>query len=188
MSQGRTAGVDEAGRGALAGPVLAAAVILDPGAPISGLKDSKALTPLRREILAAEIRQKSRAFALGRAEAEEIDEINILQASLLAMRRAILGLPLAPDLALVDGNRLPVLPCRAEYVIGGDRKFACIMAASILAKVARDEEMIQLSRELPRYGFASHKGYGSARHLAALESFGASRIHRRSFAPVMRVL
>ena len=182
------AGVDEAGRGPLAGPVIAAAVILDPAQPIAGLDDSKKLSAARRERLDGEIREKALAWALGRAEVEEIDRINILQASLLAMRRAVLALDPAPEHALIDGNRCPELPCPAEPVIGGDAKVAAIGAASILAKVARDREMIELDARFPGYGLAQHKGYPSKAHLQALERLGPTPIHRRSFAPVRRHL
>ena len=190
FSAGRVlvAGVDEAGRGPLAGPVIAAAVILDPAQPIAGLDDSKKLTAARREVLDGEIREKALTWALGRAEVEEIDHINILQASLLAMRRAVLALDPAPEHALIDGNRCPELPCPAEPVIGGDAKIAAIGAASILAKVARDREMIELDARYPGYGLARHKGYPSKVHLQALERLGPTPIHRRSFAPVRRLL
>ena len=181
-------GVDEVGRGPLAGPVVAAAVVLDPGRPIDGLADSKKLTPARREALDAEIREKALAWSLGRAEVEEIDRINILQASLLAMRRAVLALEVAVDHALVDGNRLPDLPCSAEAIVGGDGIEPAISAASILAKVSRDREMVALDARFPGYGFARHKGYPVKAHLEALASLGVSEIHRRSFAPVRRIL
>ena len=185
---GRIAGVDEAGRGPLAGPVVAAAVILDPDRPLSGLADSKTLSEKRRGVLAGQIRDQALAWALGRAEVEEIDRINILQASLLAMQRAVTALALAPELALIDGNRCPELPCAARAVIKGDSRVEAISAASILAKVARDAEMIELDTCYPGYGLASHKGYGSRAHLAALESLGVTPIHRRSYAPVRRLL
>jgi len=178
------AGVDEVGRGPLAGPVVAAAVILDPVKPIHGLADSKALTERKREDLAGLIRERAIAWAVGRAEIEEIDQINILQASLLAMRRAVLELRPQPEYALVDGNRCPVLPCPAEAIIKGDATVAAISAASILAKVTRDHEMLQLDTEYPGYGFASHKGYPTKAHLEALSRLGVTPIHRRSFAPV----
>ncbi len=178
------AGVDEVGRGPLAGPVVAAAVILDPGRPIQGLADSKRLSPRRREVLAGLIRERALAWALGRAEVEEIDRLNILHASLLAMRRAVEALRLPPVKALVDGNRCPVLSCPAEAVVGGDALVACISAASILAKVARDAEMVALDRRYPGYGLAIHKGYPTAAHLEALRRLGASPLHRRSFRPV----
>jgi ribonuclease HII len=182
------AGVDEVGRGPLAGPVVAAAVILDPARPIDGLADSKALSEQKREALAVLIRERAVAWALGRAENEEIDRINILQASLLAMRRAVLALRPQPEFALVDGNRCPSLPCEAEAVIKGDATVAVISAASILAKVARDREMVELEQQYPGYGFANHKGYPTKAHLTALASLGVTPIHRRSFGPVKKCL
>ncbi len=183
------AGADEAGRGPLAGPVVAAAVILHPQRPIPGLADSKKLTARRREVLAERIRAESAAWALGRAEVAEIDQLNILQASLLAMRRAIEALPLAAGYALIDGNRCPKgLACPAEAVVGGDASVAQISAASILAKVARDQEMLELDRRFPGYGLARHKGYPTQAHLAALQALGVCEIHRRSFGPVKRLL
>ncbi|QDX80499.1 ribonuclease HII [Denitratisoma sp. DHT3] len=181
-------GVDEAGRGPLAGAVYAAAVILDPGRPIEGLADSKKLSERKRERLALEIREKARAFHVASASVEEIDRINILQASLLAMARAVSGLRVAPSEVLVDGNRCPslTLPCRA--IVGGDASVAEISAASILAKVARDAEMREMHGRYPQYGFDVHKGYPTAAHLAALNAHGASAIHRRSFGPVRRLL
>jgi ribonuclease HII len=184
----RVAGVDEAGRGPLAGPVTAAAVILDPRRPIAGLADSKRLAAAVRERLAERIRREALAWALGSATVEEIDRFNILQASLLAMQRAVAGLGLAPALVQVDGAHAPRLPCAVEPVIGGDRTIAAISAASILAKVARDAEMCALDARYPHYGFARHKGYPTPQHLAALARHGASPVHRRSFAPVRRVL
>ncbi|MCO6413584.1 MAG: ribonuclease HII [Thiogranum sp.] len=183
-----TAGVDEVGRGPLAGPVVAAAVILDPRRPVDGLKDSKALTAQRREALAVQIRASALAWALGRAEVEEIDAINILQASLLAMQRAVAGLSVLPQLALVDGNHCPRLDCPVQAVVRGDALVAAISAASILAKVARDREMVELDDRYPGYGMAQHKGYPSKLHLQALQALGVSPIHRRSYAPVRRVL
>jgi len=183
-----TAGVDEVGRGPLAGPVVAAAVILDPGRPIVGLADSKKLSARRREALAAEIRAHALAWALGRAEVEEIDRLNILQASLLAMRRAVEALAPPARLALVDGNRCPRLPCPAQVVVGGDAKVACISAASIIAKVARDSELVELDRLYPGYGLARHKGYPTKAHVEALRVLGVSPIHRRSFGPVRALL
>lgn len=180
------AGVDEAGRGPLAGPVLAAAVILDPGQAIPGLQDSKRLSAKRREALAAEIRAKARSFAYGRGEVEEIDRSNILAAALAAMRRAIAGLGVAPDAAWVDGPITPALDCPAVAVVRGDAKVAAIAAASILAKTARDAEMTHLARRHPAYGFERHKGYATKRHLAALREHGPCAIHRRNFAPVRR--
>lgn len=182
------AGVDEVGRGPLAGPVVAAAVILDPEQPIDGLADSKALSESRREILAVQIRERAIAWAIGRAENEEIDQINILQASLLAMRRAVLGLRPSPEYALIDGNRCPALPCPAEAIVKGDATVAAISAASILAKVSRDREMVALDTTYPGYGFASHKGYPTRVHLDALATLGITPIHRRSFGPVKKYL
>lgn len=183
-----TAGVDEVGRGPLAGPVVAAAVILDPLRPVEGLRDSKALTAQRRETLAMQIRASALAWSLGRAEVEEIDAINILQASLLAMQRAVAGLSVLPQLALVDGNRCPRFGCPAQAVVRGDALVPAISAASILAKVARDLEMVELDGRYPGYGLAQHKGYPSKLHLQALQALGVSAIHRRSYAPVRRVL
>ena len=182
------AGVDEAGRGPLAGPVVAAAVILDELQPIAGLADSKALTAARRERLFDEIRAKALCCSIAEASVEEIDRLNILQATMLAMRRAVQGLRLKPRLALVDGNRLPVLDVPAEAVVKGDAKVAAISAASIVAKVTRDRWCAQLHDQYPQYGFAGHKGYGTAEHLAALQAHGACPQHRRSFAPVARAL
>ena len=181
-------GVDEAGRGPLAGPVVAAAVILDPHNPVDGLNDSKKLSEKRREQLYLEIHEKALACCVGRAEVEEIDAINILQASLLAMQRAVEGLSLPPHHALVDGNILPRLPCPATAIVGGDASETCIGAASIIAKVTRDREMITLDATYPGYGFARHKGYPTRMHLQALERQGVTEIHRRSFAPVRRLL
>ncbi|MBL8249802.1 MAG: ribonuclease HII [Candidatus Competibacter sp.] len=182
------AGVDEAGRGPLAGPVVAAAVILDPARPIAGLADSKKLSPARREQLAAEIRAKALAWALGRAEAAEIDRINILQASLLAMQRAVATLGIAPAQVLVDGNRCPALACPCAAIIKGDATVPAISAASILAKVARDAELRQLHDCYPQYDFARHKGYPTAAHREALRRYGPCPEHRRSFAPVLAAL
>ncbi len=181
-------GVDEVGRGPLAGPVVAAAVILDPRNPIDGLNDSKKLSEKHRERLYVEIHEKALAFAVGRAEVEEIDAINILQASLLAMKRAVEGLSLAPGHVLVDGNRLPQLSCSAEAIVGGDGSEPCISAASIIAKVTRDREMVALDGVYPGYGFARHKGYPTKIHLQALQEQGVTKIHRRSFGPVKRLL
>ena len=178
------AGVDEVGRGPLAGPVLAGAVVLDPARPIVGLKDSKALPAAVRETLAATIRERAAAWALGRAEVAEIDRINILQASLAAMRRAVEALAVAVRVAYVDGNIAPPLRCATVAVVGGDAKVPAISAASILAKVARDAEMVAAAADYPQYGFECHKGYATARHLAALRQFGPTPLHRRSFAPV----
>lgn len=181
---GLVCGIDEVGRGPLAGPVVAAAVILDPVRPIAGLADSKKLSPNKRESLASLIRDQALDWALGRAEIAEIDQLNILQASLLAMQRAVECLTLTPSHALVDGNKLPKLPCSAEAIIGGDAKEPCISAASIIAKVARDQEMVNMEQQYPGYGFAQHKGYPTRQHLAALSHLGVTPIHRRSFRPV----
>ena len=178
------AGVDEVGRGPLAGDVVAAAVILDAANPIVGLADSKTLSEKRREQLYEEIQQKALCFSIARANVEEIDSINILQASLLAMRRAVEGLTIQPGKVLVDGNRLPQWSYSAEAIIGGDGKIDAIGAASILAKVVRDREMVELDVQFPGYGFAAHKGYPTPQHLSALKLLGACSIHRTSFAPV----
>ena len=185
---GPVAGVDEVGRGPLAGDVVAAAVILDPDAPIDGLRDSKKLTESRREVLAEAIRERALAWAVARATVDEIDEINILQASLLAMHRAVAGLALQPGFVLVDGNRLPRWPYRAEAVVKGDDRVPAIAAASILAKVQRDGELVALEQTYPGYGFASHKGYPTRDHLAALRELGVTAVHRKSFAPVKNLL
>jgi ribonuclease HII len=182
------AGVDEVGRGPLAGPVVAAAVILDPERPIPGLADSKKLSERQREHLAEQIRAQCLAWSLGRAEVEEIDRINILQASLLAMQRAVEALAITPHEALVDGNRLPRLHCEAQAIVGGDASVAEISAASIIAKVVRDREMVELDRLYPGYGLAKHKGYPTKAHIEALGSLGVSPVHRRSFGPVRRLL
>lgn len=182
------AGVDEAGRGPLAGPVVAAAVILDTPNSICGLNDSKKLSAKRREELSLEIKSKALAYCIAEASVAEIDSLNILQATMLAMQRAVAGLRLKPGLVLVDGNRLPILPIRAEAIVGGDATEEAISAASILAKVHRDAWCAQIHNQLPQYGFAAHKGYGTAAHLAALQQHGASIYHRRSFAPVAKVL
>ena len=186
-SPGLIAGVDEAGRGPLAGPVVAAAVILNPAKRIRGLADSKVLSPQKRERLHDEIMDKALCCAIALATVQEIDTLNILQATLLAMRRAVEGLRLPPALVMVDGNRLPVLPMRAEAVIDGDAKVKAISAASILAKVHRDHWCAEIDAHWPQYGFAAHKGYGTAAHLAALREHGACEHHRRSFAPVAAV-
>ena len=186
-SPGLIAGVDEAGRGPLAGPVVAAAVILNPANRIRGLADSKVLSPQKRERLHDEIMDKALCCAIALATVQEIDTLNILQATLLAMRRAVEGLRLPPALVMVDGNRLPVLPMRAEAVIDGDAKVKAISAASILAKVHRDRWCAEIDAHWPQYGFAAHKGYGTAAHLAALREHGACEHHRRSFAPVAAV-
>jgi len=185
---GLVAGVDEAGRGPLAGPVVAAAVILDEKNPITYLADSKALTARRRDFLFDEIRAKALCFSIAEASVEEIDRLNILQATLLAMRRAVQGLRLAPKLVLVDGNRLPVLDMRAEAIVKGDSKVAAISAASILAKVSRDRWCAQYHLEFPQYGFATHKGYPTASHLAALRSHGPCPEHRKTFGPVAALM
>lgn len=182
------AGVDEVGRGPLAGPVVAAAVILDPERPIEGLADSKLLSEKRREQLAELIRERALTWSIARAEVEEIDLINILQASLLAMQRAVKALNPLAELALIDGNRCPELPCPAQAVVKGDKRVAAISAASIIAKVARDREMVEMDRKYPGYGLARHKGYPSRQHLQALQALGVTPIHRRSYAPVRRAL
>ncbi|HQR02967.1 MAG: ribonuclease HII [Proteobacteria bacterium] len=181
-------GVDEAGRGPLAGAVFAAAVILDPAQPIPGLADSKKLSPRRREILAALIREHALAWSIASASHEEIDRINILQASLLAMARAVNGLSLRPASVLVDGNQCPVLDLPVRAIVGGDALVPAISAASILAKTARDTEMRRLHGVFPIYGFDRHKGYPTAAHLAALAQHGPSPVHRRSFGPVRRAI
>ncbi len=188
MPQGLVAGVDEAGRGPLAGPVVAAAVILDERQPIAGLADSKKLTALRRERLFDEIRAKALCCSVAEASVEEIDRLNILQATLLAMRRAVQGLRLKPALVLVDGNRLPVLDVPAQAIVKGDAAVPAISAASILAKVHRDRWCAEVHAQYPQYGFDAHKGYGTAAHLQALRAHGASPLHRRSFAPVAQQL
>jgi ribonuclease HII len=177
-------GVDEAGRGPLAGPVVAAAVILDPARPIAGLADSKKLSAARREKLAVEIREKSIAWCVAEASVAEIDALNILQATLLAMQRAVAGLSLVPAEALIDGNRCPRLAIPARAIVGGDATVAEISAASILAKTVRDAGMLDMHARYPHYGFDKHKGYGTAVHLAALREHGPSPEHRLSFAPV----
>lgn len=187
LPEGRACGVDEAGRGPLAGPVVAAAVILDPLNPISGLNDSKKLSAKRRDALAVEIRAKALAWSVAEASVEEIDRINILQASLLAMRRAVEGLKIQPETALIDGNRCPQLACPAEAIVGGDGKVASIAAASILAKTVRDAGMLVLHAEYPMYGFDRHMGYPTALHLQALREHGPSPVHRRSYAPVAQL-
>ncbi|HPE60404.1 MAG TPA: ribonuclease HII [Thiolinea sp.] len=182
------AGIDEVGRGPLAGPVVTAAVILDVRRPIAGLADSKTLTPARREVLAEAIRARALAYAYGRAEVEEIDRINILQATLLAMQRALEALPFCPDRVMVDGNRCPVTRLPVIAIPKGDRLIPAISAASILAKVARDEEMRVYDCLYPGYGLARHKGYPTCMHLEALQHLGVLPIHRRSFAPVRQLL
>ncbi len=181
------AGVDEVGRGPLAGPVIAAAVILDPARPVSGLRDSKKLTAARRAELAQLIHAQALAVGVGRAEVAEIDELNILRATLLAMQRAVANLSIQPDVVYVDGNVTPALLVPAVAVVGGDDKVASISAASIVAKVMRDGEMDRAAAHFPNYGFERHKGYATAAHLEALDRFGPSPLHRRSFAPVRQV-
>lgn len=182
------AGVDEVGRGPLVGAVVTAAVILEPTRPIIGLNDSKKLSEKRRLALFDEIKDKALCWSLGRAEPHEIDELNILHATMLAMQRAVAGLSIAPEYVLIDGNRCPALPMPSMAVVKGDSRVAEISAASILAKVTRDAEMAELDSVLPQYGFAKHKGYPTAFHLDALVQYGATEHHRRSFAPVKRVL
>lgn len=181
-------GVDEAGRGPLAGPVFAAAVILDPNRPILGLRDSKKLTEAKRDLLAPVIKSQALAWAIAQASEDEIDQLNILQASMLAMRRAVEALSTVPTLALIDGNRCPVMQIQSIAIIGGDDKVDAISAASILAKTARDAALVELHAQYPHYCFDQHKGYGTALHLARLRDHGASPVHRRSFAPVRAVL
>jgi len=185
-------GVDEAGRGPLVGAVVAGAVVLDPENPIEGLKDSKKLSPARREYLYEQIMEKAKAWGIGEASPVEIDEINILQATMLAMRRAIEDLTTRlgvwPDKALIDGNRCPELPIAAEAIVKGDAKEPAIYAASILAKVTRDRQMQILHEQYPQYGFAQHMGYPTEAHFAALQQYGACDQHRRSFSPVRKVL
>lgn len=178
------AGVDEAGRGPLAGSVVAAAVILDPNQPIQGLMDSKKLSEKKRDALYALIQAHARSVGVGKASAQEIDDINILQATLLAMKRAVESLHIQPEEILVDGTHCPKVICKAEAMIKGDQKVEAISAASIIAKVTRDREMLALDQQFPGYGFAQHKGYGTKAHLAALQRLGPCEIHRRSFAPV----
>jgi len=178
------AGVDEAGRGPLAGAVVAAAVILDPARPIEGLDDSKKLTERKREQLFAQIKERALAFCIAEATVEEIDRLNILQATLLAMQRAVAGLQLVPHQVLVDGDKLPALPMPARAIVQGDATEACISAASILAKVHRDRLCLQLDVQYPLYGFKKHKGYGTAAHLQAIKAHGPSPVHRMSCAPV----
>lgn len=186
--EGLACGVDEAGRGPLAGPVVAAAVILDPARPIAGLNDSKKLSAKRRAALAIEIRSQALAWAVAEASVEEIDRINILQASLLAMQRAVDALGVQPSQALIDGNRCPQLSCPAQAIIGGDGLVASIAAASILAKTSRDAQMLELHAIYPQYGFDRHMGYPTALHLKALAEHGVSPVHRRSYAPVAKLI
>jgi ribonuclease HII len=188
VSTALAAGVDEAGRGPLAGPVVAAAVILGPEHGIRGLADSKKLSASRREGLAAEIRGRALAWCVASAEVEEIDRLNILRATLLAMQRAVAGLPTVPNVVLVDGNQAPTLDVAVRTVVKGDATVAAISAASILAKVDRDRRMVELDRRFPGYGLAQHKGYPTAAHVAALERLGASPVHRQSFGPVRRAI
>jgi ribonuclease HII len=184
LASGRICGIDEAGRGPLAGPVVAAAVILDPGRRINGLRDSKVLNPERREELALRIRERAIAFAVAEASVEEIDALNILQATLLAMRRAVDALQVAAEYALVDGNQMPRLAIPGRAIIAGDALEPAISAASILAKTARDAMMRAFDRQHPGYGFAQHMGYGTPEHLDCLQRLGPCSLHRRSFAPV----
>jgi len=187
-SMAMVAGIDEAGRGPLAGPVVAAAVILDSKRPIEGLADSKTLSAPQRETLAVQIRLHATAWAVGEASVEEIDRLNILQATLLAMQRAVLSLRFVPTLALVDGNQAPRLSCAVRTIVRGDASEPAISAASILAKVTRDAILRDLDLEYPGYGFAGHKGYPTPAHLKALEFLGPTRVHRCSFEPVRRLL
>ncbi|WP_105265545.1 ribonuclease HII [Pseudoalteromonas sp. T1lg76] len=182
------AGVDEVGRGPLVGDVVTAAVILDPKKPIAGLTDSKKLSDKKRQALSEEIKEKALSYCIARATVEEIDELNILHATMLAMSRAVAGLDITPDFVFVDGNRLPELDMAAQAVVKGDALVAEISAASILAKVARDQEMIELDAQYPQYGFAGHKGYPTKAHFEALAEHGALEQHRKSFKPVQRVL
>ncbi len=183
------AGVDEVGRGPLAGPVVAAAVILDPNQPIEGLMDSKKITEKRREVLAEEIKEKALAWAISRIDVDVIDEINILQASLRAMSISVSELKQQPDFVMIDGNKIPVdLTINAEAVVKGDDRVPCISAASIIAKVARDREMIEMDSIYPGYGLAKHKGYPTKVHIEALQNLGVTDIHRRTFGPVKKVL
>jgi ribonuclease HII len=181
-------GVDEAGRGPLAGPVFAAAVILNQHKPVAGLRDSKKLTEAKREMIAEQIKENALAWCIAQASEEEIDRLNILQASMLAMRRAIDGLSVVPTLALIDGNRCPTCSVRVEAIIGGDDKVAEISAASILAKTARDRALLQLHERYPHYAFDKHKGYPTALHMERLRLHGVSPVHRRSYAPVRELL
>ncbi|GAB6139875.1 ribonuclease HII [Methylosoma difficile] len=182
------AGVDEAGRGPWAGPVMAAAVILDPLKPIAGLADSKTLSEKKREALAITIKAQALSWCVAEASVEEIDQLNILQATLLAMQRALAGLPIPADEALIDGNRLPSLTIPASAIVKGDSKVAAISAASILAKVARDQLMLDYSRQFPDFAFHQHKGYGTAQHSAELAAFGVLAVHRKSFKPIAKLV
>lgn len=181
-------GVDEAGRGPLAGPVFAAAVILDPNRSISGLRDSKKLSETKRDLLAVEIKSHALAWSIAQCSEAEIDALNILQATMLAMRRAVEGLTLQPTLALIDGNRCPVMPVRSEAIVKGDDKVPAISAASILAKTARDAALADLHRQYPEYAFDQHKGYPTPLHLERLRLHGVSPVHRKSYAPVRALL
>jgi ribonuclease HII len=181
-------GVDEAGRGPLAGPVFAAAVILDPSKPIEGLRDSKKLTEAKRDALALQIKSDALAWSIAQCSEAEIDELNILQATMLAMRRAVEGLKVLPSLALIDGNRCPVLAIRSEAIVKGDDKVPAISAASILAKTARDAALMVLHQQYPHYAFDQHKGYPTALHIERLQLHGVSPVHRRSYAPVRALL
>ncbi len=182
------AGVDEVGRGPLVGDVVTAAVILDPNNPIEGLNDSKKLSEKKRLVLLPEIQEKALAWSVGRCSPKEIDELNIFQATMLAMQRAVQGLAIKPDLVLVDGNKIPQLPMDAQAVVKGDLRVAQISAASIIAKVVRDQEMEELDKAYPQFGFAKHKGYPTKAHFDAIEQHGVIDQHRRSFGPVKRVL
>ncbi len=182
------AGVDEVGRGPLAGPVVAAAVILDPQRPVAGLLDSKLLNIATREQLDVDIRRHALAFCIAEASVEEIDTINILHASMLAMSRAVEGLAIQPNLALIDGNRCPVVDCPSQAIVKGDQKVQAISAASIIAKVARDRMMVELHEQFPQYGFAGHKGYPTAQHRQAIIEHGVTHLHRASFRPVREAL
>ncbi len=188
VPEGLVCGIDEAGRGPLAGTVVAAAVILDPARPIPGLNDSKKLSEKKRDALAVLIRERAIAWCVASASVEEIDRLNILHATMLAMQRAVAGLAVKPSAALVDGNRCPKLDIPSEAVVKGDGKIASIAAASILAKTARDAEMLELHAQYPQYGFDRHMGYPTAAHFAALAEHGASPVHRRSFGPVAKQL
>lgn len=183
MDMALIAGVDEVGRGPLAGPVVAAAVILNPESPIDGLKDSKALTEQKREQLSEEIKEKALGWAIGSASVAEIDDINVLQAGLLAMKRAVLDLNQNLHLVKVDGNKAPDVPFEVQTIIGGDNIEPCISAASIIAKVHRDNLMLELDKLFPQYGFASHKGYGTKAHIHAIQTYGVTEHHRKSFSP-----
>ncbi len=187
VSGARVCGIDEAGRGPLAGAVVAAAVILHPDRAIPGLADSKKLSARKRERLALEIKQQAWAWAVAEASVEEIDQLNILQASLLAMKRAVMSLSLVPDRVLVDGNQLPDLPYSVQAIIGGDASQPSISAASILAKTSRDAALIELDQRYPDYGFAQHKGYPTPQHLQAIRQYGVLPVHRKSFAPVAKL-